>query len=86
MGNRLGVHDLGQDLLLGCPQVKMVLHGLAGQIPEPGRGLGLQVAMGQTRRLVAAQPLHRLREQPTQGVERVLVSFQRVGSHPGSFF
>ena len=46
----------------------------------------IAVAMGQTRRLVAAQPLHRLREQPTQGVERVLVSFQRVGSHPGSFF
>src|SRR5262249_50399670 len=62
---------------------KMVLHGLAGQIPEPVRDLGLQVTMGQTSCLLATQPLQRLREQPTQGTKRVLVGFQRVRLHPG---
>src|SRR5262249_35915149 len=61
----------------------MVLHGLAGQIPEPVRDLGLQVTMGQTSCLLATQPLQRLREQPTQGTKRVLVGFQRVRLHPG---
>src|SRR5262249_31330655 len=54
-----------------------------GQIPEPVRDLGLQVTMGQTSCLLATQPLQRLREQPTQGTERVLVGFQRVRLHPG---
>src|SRR5215813_4575424 len=64
----------------------MVLHGLAGQIPEPGRNLGLQVTMGQTSCLLATQPLHRLREQLPQGTERILVGFQCVRLHLGSFF
>src|SRR5437762_7756742 len=82
----IGVDHLRQDLLPLRPQVKMVLHSLAGQVPEPDRDLGLQITVGQPGRLVLAQPVHSLREQPPQGTERILVGFQRVGSHPGSFF
>jgi hypothetical protein len=82
----VGINDLRQKFLPRRPQVKVVLHGLAGKVPEPVRDLSFQLTVGQPGRFVLAQPVHGLREQPPQGVERILVSLQRVRSHPGSFF